>query len=49
MTFRTLDNSQGWVAGIIVPEDYYTRDLRPLRDRFLVAFLARPRWLPGRQ
>jgi adenylate cyclase len=39
-TFRTLDSTQGWVAGIIVPEEYYTRDLRSLRDRFLFAFLA---------
>jgi len=39
-TFRTLDGSQGWVAGVIVPEAYYTRDLRSLRDRFLLAFLA---------
>ena len=39
-TFRTIDSSQGWVAGIIVPEAYYTRDLRSLRDRVLVAFLA---------
>ncbi len=38
VTFRHLENSQGWVAGVIVPEDYYTRDLRALRDRFLLAF-----------
>ncbi len=40
VTFRTLENSQEWVVGVVVPEDYYTRDLRALRDRFLVAFLA---------
>jgi adenylate cyclase len=38
VTFHALQNSQGWVAGILVPEDYYTRDLRALRDRFLLAF-----------
>ena len=38
VTFRALRNSQGWVAGIVVPEDYYTRDLRALRSRFLLAF-----------
>jgi adenylate cyclase len=40
VTFRALQNSQGWVAGIVVPEDYYTHDLRALRDRFLLVFLA---------
>ena len=38
VTFRALRNSQGWVVGIVVPEDYYTRDLRALRDRFFLAF-----------
>jgi adenylate cyclase len=38
VTFRELENSQGWVAGIVVPEEYYTRDLRSLRDHFLLAF-----------
>ncbi len=36
-TFRELDGTQEWVAGVIVPEGYYTRDLRSLRDRFLLA------------
>jgi adenylate cyclase len=40
VTFRALENSQGWVVGILVPEDYYTRDLRALRERFLFAVLA---------
>jgi adenylate cyclase len=40
VTFRALRNSQGWVAGIVVPEDYYTRDLRALRSRFLLAFFG---------
>jgi adenylate cyclase len=40
VTFRRLQNSQGWVAGMVVPEDYYTHDLRMLRDRFLLAFLV---------
>jgi adenylate cyclase len=39
VTFRTLTNSQHWVAGVVVPEEYYTRDLRALRDRFRIAFL----------
>ncbi len=36
-TFHALDNSQGWVVGIVVPEDYYTRDLTALRRRFFAA------------
>jgi adenylate cyclase len=40
VTFRKLETSQDWSVGIIVPEDYYTRDLRALRDRFLWTFLA---------
>jgi adenylate cyclase len=39
-TFRALENSQDWLVGIVVPEDYYTRDLSALRDRFLFAFAA---------
>ncbi len=39
-TFRLLMNSQDWVAGVVVPEDYYTRDLRPLRDRLRLALVA---------
>jgi len=37
-TFRALANTQDWIVGIVVPEDYYTRDLRALRDRFLLAY-----------
>ena len=40
VTFRKLQTSQDWSVGVIVPEDYYTRDLRSLRDRFLWAFLV---------
>jgi adenylate cyclase len=40
VTYRALDNSQEWVAGILVPEDHYTRDLRALRDRFLAAIVV---------
>ena len=38
-TFRALENSQGWVVGVVVPEDYYTGDLRALQHRFFVAIL----------
>jgi adenylate cyclase len=38
-TFRALEGSQGWVVGIVVPEDHYTADLRALRQRFLTAIL----------
>jgi adenylate cyclase len=40
VTYRAIENSQGWVVGIVVPEGYYTRDLRALRDRFLFAMVA---------
>jgi adenylate cyclase len=40
VTFRKLETSQDWSVGVIVPEDYYTRDLRALRDRFLWTFLS---------
>jgi adenylate cyclase len=39
-TFRKLDDTQSCVAGIIVPEAYYTHDLLSLRDRFLFAFFV---------
>ena len=39
-TFRGIQGSQGWLVGIVVPETYYTRDLRRLRDRFLLTVLA---------
>ncbi|MDP9149475.1 MAG: hypothetical protein M3O36_05990 [Myxococcota bacterium] len=39
-TFRALPSSQGWIVGVVVPEGLYTRDLRDLRRRFLVAFLV---------
>jgi adenylate cyclase len=40
VTFRTLPGTQGWRVGIVAPEAYYTRDLRALRDRFLLALAA---------
>jgi adenylate cyclase len=40
VTFRPLKNTQSWQAGVVVPEEYYTRDLRALRDRFLGALVA---------
>jgi adenylate cyclase len=36
VTFRALEHTQGWIAAIVVPEDHYTRDLRALRDRFVL-------------
>ncbi|MGA7118990.1 MAG: adenylate/guanylate cyclase domain-containing protein, partial [Polyangiaceae bacterium] len=39
-TFRALENSQGWVVGVVVPEAYYTRDLRALRSRFFAALVV---------
>jgi adenylate cyclase len=39
VTFRALADSQGWVVAILVPEDYYTRDLLALRRRFFLAIL----------
>ena len=30
----------GWIAGILVPEDHYTKDLRALRDRFIAIDLT---------
>ena len=40
VTFQSLANSQEWLTAILVPEDYYTRDLRALRDRLLGGLLA---------
>jgi len=40
VTFRKLRTSQDWSVGVIVPEDYYTRDLLSLRERFLWTFVA---------
>jgi class 3 adenylate cyclase len=38
VTFHWLSRAQDWIVGIVVPEDYYVRDLVVLRDRFLVAY-----------
>ena len=40
VTFRALPGTQGWRIGIVVPEDAYVHELRALRDRFTLAFLA---------
>jgi adenylate cyclase len=40
VTFRPVHGSQDWLVGVVVPEAYYTRDLRDLRSRFLVALLV---------
>ena len=40
VTFRALADTQGWVVGIVVPEDHYTARLQALRDRFLALYLA---------
>jgi len=40
VTFRPLENTQGWMVGVVAPEAAYTRDLRALRDRFVAAFLV---------
>ncbi len=39
VTFHALTHSQEWMTAIIVPEDFYTRDLRALRDRLLLGLL----------
>ncbi|HEY6461611.1 MAG TPA: hypothetical protein VIY73_15695, partial [Polyangiaceae bacterium] len=39
-TFRPVPHTQDWRVGIVAPEDYYTRELRTLRDRFLAALAA---------
>src|SRR5256712_10518338 len=36
-TFRALAGSQDWFVGVVVPESAYTRELRALRWRLLVA------------
>jgi adenylate cyclase len=40
VTFQSLANSQGWLTAILAPEDFYTRDLRALRDRLLGGLLV---------
>ncbi len=40
VTFQSVVNSQAWLTAILVPEDFYTRDLRALRDRLLGGLLA---------
>ena len=38
VTFHRLRHPEGWVVGIVVPEDYYVHALVSLRDRFLVVY-----------
>jgi adenylate cyclase len=40
VTFRSLPDSQDWVAAVVVPEEHYTRDLSSLRDRIGLALIA---------
>jgi adenylate cyclase len=40
VTFQGIPNSQDWLTAILVPEDFYTHDLRALRDRFLAGLFA---------
>ena len=39
VTFGALADTQDWLVGIVVPEDYYTHDLSQLRRRSLAAGL----------
>jgi adenylate cyclase len=39
VTFRALSAKLKWNIGVVVPEDYYTRDLETLRNRFLLGYL----------
>jgi adenylate cyclase len=39
VTFRYIAGSQGWIIGIAVPAERYTRDLTLLRNRFLFAYV----------
>jgi adenylate cyclase len=39
VTFHAIADSQGWVIGIVVPAERYTRDLVVLRNRFVLAYL----------
>jgi adenylate cyclase len=38
VTFHWVSRPQGWIAGLVVPEDYYVHDLVLLRRRFLTAY-----------
>jgi adenylate cyclase len=40
VTFHRLRRPEGWVVGIVVPEDYYVHEVEKLRYRFLVAYGA---------
>ena len=40
LTFRALRETQDWVIGILVPEDYYLGELAAMRSRLLVASFA---------
>lgn len=38
LSVRAIGDSQEWLVGIVVPENYYTADLKKLRDRTLMIF-----------
>ena len=40
VTFHRLRRPEGWVVGIVVPEDYYVHEVEKLRYRFLVTYAA---------
>jgi|SRR5579859_70389 len=39
-TFRALPGTQDWIAGIVVPQDYYLESLRSTQRRILLAAVA---------
>jgi adenylate cyclase len=40
VTFHAIVGSQGWIIGIVVPAERYTRDLTLLRNRFVFAYVS---------
>src|SRR5262249_667916 len=40
VTFRMLHDTQGWLVGIVVPEDHYTGEIRRTEARSLSIYLA---------
>jgi adenylate cyclase len=40
VTFHAIAGSQGWIVGIVVPAERYTRDLTLLRNRFVFAYVS---------
>jgi len=39
VTFRVLRDTRGWNVGIVVPEEYYTRDLERARSESIAVYL----------